>query len=313
MKIGHLLLSLLSVGIVTESGISSPAWGQSSDPVPQFAPEEQITISVYEQASPAVVTIQSRRGGSGSGSLVSPEGLVLTNEHVVRGSNGQVQVTTAQGRRFLGQVIAVDRPNDLALIRLQTNGEVFPTVTLADPSGIRVGQQVFAIGSPFGLSGTLTTGILSRISSNGDLQTDAAINPGNSGGPLLNSRGELIGVNKAILSAGRGGNTGIGFATNATVAGQFIAQNQGNSGMATAASGPRLGVSINSQTLVIQEIQPGSVANRIGLLPGDQILGLNGQRLVSLDQLLLTLDQRPSRLFLTMNRRGNGGSIQIEF
>ncbi|NJK61346.1 MAG: trypsin-like serine protease [Synechococcaceae cyanobacterium SM2_3_1] len=313
MKIGHLLLSVFSLGIVTESWIGTPVWGQNSQSIPQFGPEEQISISVYEKASPAVVTIQSRAGGSGSGSLVSPEGLVLTNEHVVRGSNGQVQVTTAQGGRFLGQVIAVDRSNDLALIRLQTNGELFASLSLADPGGIRVGQQVFAIGSPFGLSGTLTTGILSRVGSNGDLQTDAAINPGNSGGPLLNSRGELIGVNKAILSAGRGGNTGIGFATNATVASTFIAQNQGITGIAPAASGPRLGVSINTQTLVIQEIQPGSVANRIGLLPGDQILGLNGQRLVSLEQLLQTLDQSPRRLFLTINRRGNVGIIQVQF
>ena len=290
-------------------GVYPPALSQQ---LPSFAPEEQANISVYQQASPAVVTIQSGRTGAGSGTLISAQGLVLTNEHVVRGSRGQVRVITAAGEQFVGQVIATDRANDLALVRLNSSGP-FPFVPLASPDGIQVGQRVFAIGSPFGLSGTLTTGILSRIAENGDLQTDAAINPGNSGGPLLNSRGELIGVNKAILSPSRG-NVGIGFATSAPIAQQFIAQNQNNSGaIAIQPEGPRLGVTVDTQTLVIQQVQPGSIASNLGLRPGDQLVGLNGQPLATLDQLLGYLDSRPSAALLTVARGRSLANLRVTF
>jgi len=202
-----------------------------------FRADEQTNINVYRNASPAVVTIIGGNN-TGSGSIISPEGLVITNEHVVRmARGGLVSVQTSNGQRYNGQVLATDATNDLALIQLRTN-ERLPFIRLAQSDGIQVGQQVFAIGSPFGLSGTLTTGILSRIANNGDLQTDAVLNPGNSGGPLLNSQGELIGVNKAIL-ANQGGNTGIGFATSATIARQFVAQVQpGRSANPTIATAP---------------------------------------------------------------------------
>ncbi|MFQ3613459.1 MAG: trypsin-like peptidase domain-containing protein [Cyanobacteriota bacterium] len=280
----------------------------------QFNREEQASIDVYQAASPAVVTIGNGRG-TGSGTFIRPEGLILTNEHVVRGArNGQVQVRTADGSIYTGDVVGVDRPNDLALVRLRdTGGATFPTVPLASESGIRVGQQVYAIGSPFGLSGTLTTGILSRIAPNGDLQTDAAINPGNSGGPLLNSRGELIGVNKAILTSGRG-NLGIGFATSATVAQAFIAQNLNNAPLvASQPTGPRLGVAVDPQTLVIQEVQTGSLASRIGLQPGDRLVGLNGRRLANLEQLLDYLDTRPQSARLTIGRGRQLAEIPVQF
>lgn len=222
MKSERLLLCAASLCL-----LGTPALGSVlTPPVLAQAPnDEQTSIDVYRLVNPAVVLISTGRS-SGSGSIVSPEGLVLTNEHVVRGARGgRVSVSTNTGDRYIGQVIATDRQNDLALVRLETTDRL-PTVRLSDSEGIQVGQRVFAIGSPFGLSGTLTTGILSRIARNGDLQTDAALNPGNSGGPLLNSRGELVGVNKAILSPDGRGNTGIGFATSAIIAREFIEQNQ---------------------------------------------------------------------------------------
>lgn len=304
--VSPVLVGILSLGLL---GASPMVWAQTA---PSFAPEEQASIFVYQQASPAVVTLGSRQGGSGSGTIISPEGLVLTNDHVVRGSGGQVSVFTASGEQYLAQVIATDPTNDLALVRINSSGR-FPTVPLASPAGIQVGQKVYAIGSPFGLSGTFTTGILSRIAENGDLQTDAAINPGNSGGPLLNSRGELIGVNKAILSPSRG-NIGIGFATSALIAQQFIAQNQNNTpALASQPQGPRLGVTVDTQTLVIQQVQPGSIAGSIGLRPGDQLVGLNGQRLVNLQQLLGYLDSRPASALLTVARGRRLAEIQIQF
>jgi serine protease Do len=278
--------------------------------------DEQTSISVYRTASPAVVTI-STNSGSGSGSIVSPEGLVLTNNHVIRSArDGVVSVRTTTGERYTGQVIATDVKNDLALIRLNTSDRL-PTIRLSGVETIQVGQRVFAIGSPFGLSGTLTTGILSRIGRNGDLQTDATLNPGNSGGPLLNSRGELIGVNKAILSNG-GGNVGIGFATSAVVAKDFIQQNRNRTTPIAAQANPStssrsLGVTLDTRTLVILEVQPGSVAAGIGIRRGDQLLGINGRRLRSIDDLQAFLASRPASAVFTVARNRRIANVQVNF
>jgi serine protease Do len=175
--------------------------------------EDSVNVHVYQTASPAVVSIAADNA-VGSGSIISPDGLILTNAHVVS-SVRTVKVTLANGQEFQGQVIAYGDPGlDLAAVRIQGQRNL-PTVRLASPGTVQVGQRAFAIGNPFGqFQGTLTTGIVSRIDTNrGLIQTDAAINPGNSGGPLLNSQGELIGVNTAIFAPrGSGGNIGIGFA-----------------------------------------------------------------------------------------------------
>jgi serine protease Do len=279
--------------------------------------EEQVRIDVYQKASPAVVTLETARS-SGSGSIIDATGLILTNEHVIRGaSNGQVVAIAADGRRYPGRVIAVDRPNDLALVQLQTR-ERFPTIALADPNSIRVGQEVYAIGSPFGLSGTFTTGILSRIDENGDLQTDAALNQGNSGGPLLNSRGELIGVNKAILSPGGRGNIGIGFATSATAARPLLARAREAiaSGATTVeppeSARPRLGVEVAAD-LVIQSIERNSLAARLGLRPGDRIVAINRHRLRSVNELIAFMERQPDSLLLTIARDRRFATLEVRF
>lgn len=175
--------------------------------------DEQVSIRVYQQASPAVVSIGAGEG-TGSGSIISADGLVLTNAHVVRDAR-TVSVTLADGRRFEADVIGFGESGlDLAALKIRGQNNL-PTIRIASPGSVQVGQRAFAIGNPFGrFQGTYTNGIVSRIDQErGLLQTDAAINPGNSGGPLLNSRGELIGVNSSIFTTGRtGGNIGIGFA-----------------------------------------------------------------------------------------------------
>lgn len=176
--------------------------------------DERTNIRVYKQAGPAVVSI---RAGSavGSGSILSSDGLILTNAHVIASAQGNpVQVTLADGRKFTGKIVGVGNNSlDLALIQLQ-GAKNLPTVKLSN-STVEVGQRAFAIGNPFGqFQGTFTTGIVSRVDAKrGLIQTDAAINPGNSGGPLLNSDGEQVGVNTAIYSPSQeAGNIGIGFA-----------------------------------------------------------------------------------------------------
>ena len=185
----------------------------STAPV-QSQADEDTNIRVYKLASPAVVSIQSQRG-NGSGSIIDAKGLVLTNAHVVRGVN-IVNVTLSDKRQFRGVVIANSTNPDLAIIKLEGVTENLPTIQIASSSTIQVGQRAFAIGNPFGrFAGTLTTGIVSRIDRDRNLlQTDAALNPGNSGGPLLNSRGELVGVNTAIFTT-NSTNSGIGLAIEA--------------------------------------------------------------------------------------------------
>jgi S1-C subfamily serine protease len=191
--------------------------------------DEQTNIQVYRQAGPAVVSIKSGQA-TGSGSILSADGLVLTNAHVV-GSASRLVVTLADGRQFNGKVLGYGNNGlDLALIQLE-GARGLPTMKLSRKP-VQVGQRAFAIGNPFGqFQGTFTTGIVSRVDAKqGLIQTDAAINPGNSGGPLLNSSGEQIGVNTAIFTSSQNsGNIGIGFAISVDRIQNFLtAYRQGN-------------------------------------------------------------------------------------
>jgi S1-C subfamily serine protease len=197
-------------GITPIELLSLQQFGQSHQVLAQDA-DETTSERVYANARPAVVSIEAE-DGTGSGSIITADGLILTNAHVV-GNSRTVKVRLADGRTLDGQVVGYGDGLDLAAVRIQ--GRNFPTIPLATASA-KVGQRAFAIGSPFGLEGTFTTGIVSRLDEEGGrIQTDAAINPGNSGGPLLNSQGQLIGVNTSIYSISRdSGNIGIGFAIN---------------------------------------------------------------------------------------------------
>lgn len=318
------LLSLTTTGLSTGAAIAPPALA--------FKPEEQTRIELYERTSPAVVTIQVGQG-SGSGSLITASGLVLTNHHVIEGSaRGQVLVVTATGERYRGQVLASDRRQDLALVQI-LSAQRFPAIELGNPAQIRVGQEVYAIGSPFGLSGTLTTGILSRIAPNGDLQTDAAINQGNSGGPLLNAQGQLIGVNKAIVTPSRG-NVGIGFATNLSAVLAFLDREQEAIAQATQLArqpqptAPRLpptnqrsarspepvtlGIEITSD-LIIRAVESGSVADTSGLRPGDRIVAIDRRRVLSVRDIQAFLQNQPDFALVTVVRRRRLATLQLDF
>ena len=193
-------------------------------------PEEQNNIEVYKRVIPSVVNITSKsvaydfffgpvpQEGQGSGFIIDKEGHILTNYHVV-GDSTQLDVTLHNKKTYHATVIGRDRAHDLAVIQIKAP-EVVPA-TLGESKNLQVGQKVFAIGNPFGLSGTMTRGIISSLrpirSPEGAyieeaIQTDAAINPGNSGGPLLNSHGEVIGINSMIATGGSNQSAGIGFA-----------------------------------------------------------------------------------------------------
>ncbi len=183
-------------------------------------------INSCQTASSAVVTVYAGRE-IGSGSIVSPDGLVLTNNHVVRRlRDDSLYITTKNGERYDGQVIATDRPYDLALIRLQTRNPL-PMVRFASRGTTDLGQPVCAIGSPFGRPNVLTQGKLTRVLPNGDLQSDVLLEPGNSGGPLLNVRGEVLGINKGVARGTEERTTNnISYATSALVAQDFLQRNR---------------------------------------------------------------------------------------
>ncbi len=191
---------------------------------------EETAVDVYAKVSPAVVSINTGRK-TGSGTLIGAEGLVLTNAHVVQG-NRTATIVLANKQKIPGDVIGFGKNGlDLAVIKLRGQNKL-PVVRLASSKSVLVGQRVFAIGNPFGqFSSSLTTGIISRIDrEKGLIQTDAAINPGYSGGPLLNTKGELIGVNSGIFTKqtpeGGGGNIGISFAISTEKVQLFLADVQ---------------------------------------------------------------------------------------
>ena len=191
-------------------------------------PGEEINVAVYKKALPSVVNITSTavaynffyglmpQKGQGTGFIIDREGHILTNYHVVEGAR-LVEVTLYNRKKYKAEIIGVDQPHDLAVVKIDTPN-LTPAV-LGDSRGLQVGQFVFAIGNPFGLNGTMTRGIVSSIRSvetpegaliDEAIQTDAAINPGNSGGPLLNSRGEVVGINSMIATGGAGQSAGWG-------------------------------------------------------------------------------------------------------
>lgn len=191
----------------------------------KFTREELNTINVYEGVSPAIVSVDvdiNDGTSSGTGIIVEPSGIILTSGHVIEGHK-KVKVTLSDGEKYDGHIIGTTDNGDFALLKIKTNKSL-PVIKLGDSSRVRVGQKVLAIGNPFGFNRTLTEGIVSRVDKiKNKIQTDAAINPGCSGGPLLNTDGEVIGINQSIYNPDNNkSNIGIGFAIPVNLAKNFI-------------------------------------------------------------------------------------------
>lgn len=188
--------------------------------------DEMININVYEKITPAIVTIDAQlKDGisSGTGCIIASNGVILTSSHVIDDA-ADIDVTTSSGKVYKAKVVSIlGKNNDLILLKI-TPQEPLTTIKLGNSEEIKVGQKVLAIGNPFGFSGTLTQGIVSRIDySKNKIQTDAAINPGNSGGPLVNSTGEVIGISQSIYNPDNNkSNIGIGFAIPVNSVKEFI-------------------------------------------------------------------------------------------
>lgn len=342
-----LFSALLAAVIVACAQRALEDRGVSVEPVaiadPTVATDEQNNIEIYRSVSPGVVNITNRgeqegfwgpvpSEGTGSGSIVDDRGYILTNYHVIQGASElEVQV---ENEKYPGKVVGTDRDDDLAVIKVDVpRGQRLTAVKLGTSQGLEVGQKVLAIGNPFGLQRTLTTGIISglerplrdqaaRRTINGAIQTDAAINPGNSGGPLLNAKGEMIGINTAIQASAGGGSIGIGFAVPVDIAKRIIPEIISKGYV----SRPWLGVSTLVLTrgiarafqlpveegIIVGDVYRNSGAAAAGLRPatvresiyglalqqlGDVILSVGGRKVASIDDLQNALqDKKPGEV-----------------
>jgi 2-alkenal reductase len=312
---------------------------------------ERTTVELFERASPAVVQVVAPREGgaalgdpdrelapgvgTGTGFLWDNAGNIVTNAHVVNGAM-RVAVRTASGSVLSGEVVGVASNYDIAVVRLNRPGSLPTPLSVGRSADLKVGQSVFAIGNPFGLDQSLTTGVVSALKRRMPtaagreiadvIQTDTAINPGNSGGPLLDSAGRLIGVNTAIISPS-GTNAGIGFAIPIDTVNRVVPElirtgRVPTPGIGIVAASEGLAAQTGRQGIVIIRTIPGSPADRAGLQGVDPAAGTLGDVIVTVEDTpvrrlsdltdILERTRLPGKLQLTIERGGSQRTISVE-
>jgi S1-C subfamily serine protease len=357
MKIRPVFLTLLLVGafvyIASYSNFRgipgaqhlSPMQLTVADAQPAYTSEESNRIAVYKRALPSVVNVTSSQlsldffygvvpsESQGSGFILTKDGRILTNYHVIANPQ-KLEVTLSDKHKYPAKIILQDPAHDLALLQINANN-LTPAV-LSESRDLQVGQNVYAIGNPFGLNGTMTTGILSSIRSvrepqgatiENALQTDAAINPGNSGGPLLNSRGEVIGMNTLIATGGAEQSSGIGFAipvdTIKAVLSDFSKYGRvrrPSLGIASVGIGSDLAEQMGlpaDDGVLIQRVVPGGAAERAGLRGGNQQAYVGNTPIYTGGDFIVAIDDdrvtNPQDISEIMDRHQAGDVITVTF
>jgi serine protease Do len=292
------------VNISTSKVVKTSA--DSSEQMPQGMPMDPFFRQFFGDHSGRQFNVprEDRERSLGSGVIVSPEGYILTNNHVVEGAT-EILVTTSDKHEYKARIVGTDPRTDIAVLKIDATN--LPSVTIADSSKVQVGDYALAIGDPFGVGETVTMGIVSAtgranlgIEDYEDfIQTDAPINPGNSGGALVNDRGELIGINTAILSHGSGGSQGVGFAVPANLARNVMDQIVGNGKVTRAYMGvsiqevsPELAKAFGEpepRGALVGDVSSGSPAEKSGLQKGDIIVELNGKPIADRNQLRMSI------------------------
>jgi S1-C subfamily serine protease len=356
------ILRLLAMGLVLVLGSywAGSRWGQRQpqrvEAVPVVFPEpkaaeltgdEIMNVRIYSQAAPAIANIVTRTleydvfmepvpvEGAGSGFLIDPRGYILTNYHVVQGAQA-ISVTLGDRSHYDAKFIGADERNDIAMVKIDPKDRKLPALVMGDSDSLLVGQRVLAIGNPFGFQSTLTTGVVSALGRtvqtsqttviDGAIQTDAAINQGNSGGPLLNSHGDVIGINSAIYTPS-GTTAGIGFAIPISTA-KAIAQDLISEGRVRRASmgvearviSPPVAEALKlpvSEGLLLERVNPGGPAERAGLRGGSRQVILGMRRVLLGGDVITAIDGRPVSsqldLNLALNRKRPGDTVKVEF
>jgi S1-C subfamily serine protease len=304
-------------------------------PEPAASTTESLSVSeIYEQAHKSVVEITSTSSqqsglggeqqaqGQGSGFVFDAEGHIVTNDHVVEGAEG-VSVRFWDGSTYDATVVGTDPSTDLAVIKVEAPASVLVPLTLGDSTQLTVGEGVVALGSPFGLEGTVTSGIVSALNRqmtspnnftiNNSIQTDAAINHGNSGGPLLNAAGEVVGVNTQIKSES-GGNDGIGFAVPSSTVSSIVPQLISSGSVEHAYLG--VGVASVSQSVadelgipagaMVTEVREGTPAAEAGLRPATGSAVVDGQSFPTGGDVITKVDDTTARARLSRCPSGHG-------
>ncbi|AEF95082.1 HtrA2 peptidase [Desulfotomaculum nigrificans CO-1-SRB] len=320
---------LLSIGdkpAMAEQGIIRPA--NIADVVKQTAPAVVKIETVVESTNPYLsdpffrqffrsqgIPLTRVQQGLGSGFIVSPDGYILTNNHVIEGAS-QIKVTLSTNKTYMARVIGADHDLDLAVLKIDAQG--LPTLKLGNSDNIEVGDWVIAIGNPYGLDHTVTVGVISakgRPVTIDDkkfrnlLQTDASINPGNSGGPLINLNGEVVGVNTAVNAEAQGIGFAIPSSTVVSVYNQLITKG--------TVSHPYIGVSVqptqDARGIMVAGVVPGSPAQNTGLKPGDIIMQFNGKNMTDPQDLLdAVAETKPGqKVPMVVVRAGQTMSVNI--
>jgi serine protease Do len=315
---------------------SAPAPGAAS-PAPPAA-DENVVIRVVDRIRPAVVNIDTvaqvqtffgvfPQQGAGSGVIVSADGLILTNNHVVEGAQ-QIKVTLLSGKSFNGRIVGRDPFSDLAVIRVETS-ERLPAATLGRSSALRVGQMAVAVGNPFGLGHTVTVGVISALNRSIQvpnlvienlIQTDAAINPGNSGGALADSSGALIGINTAIVQQAQGIGFAIPIDTARAIMDQLISQGRVVRPYAGLVWGGDVDANIARQYnlavdhgIIVREVDANGPAARAGIRQGDIIVAVDGRRINNWNDFIRELfTKRPGdQVRVEIARNGDRRTVEM--
>lgn len=329
----------ISFDSIHSEGSTSDGQQQSPRPARPPAGDSELldaysraVIHVVETVSPAAISVSGpraeRRGGSGSGFLITPDGYALTNSHVVH-ARSRLSAETAEGDRVDAELVGDDPATDLAVLRLASSD--LPFAGIGDSASLRVGQLVIAMGSPLGLQSTVSTGVVSALgrSMRGQdgrliediIQHSAPINPGNSGGPLVDSRGRVVGVNTAIIAMAQG----LGFAVPSGTA-QWVVSEILSHGrvrrrhlgiVATTVQVPKSLVReldlLTDRAVEVLEVSSSSAAAQAGMQPGDLLVGLQGRVVSSVDDLhrLLTRFPRDESLTVTVIRGHSRVELEV--
>ena len=335
----------ISVEAVPLGGASSPAATTIAQRDAALTEDESINVRIYRQASPAVANILTKATeydffmdpvpieGAGSGFVIDPRGYILTNFHVVEGAQS-IEVVLGDQSRYPAKFIGADQRNDVALIKIDPKGKRLVALALGDSGAIQVGQKVLAIGNPFGFQSTLTTGVVSALGRTVQtsqttfideaIQTDAAINRGNSGGPLINSRGEVIGINSAIYTP-TGTTAGIGFAipinTAKSIANDLITDGRVHRaflGIETMPVNDWLSQALDlpvQDGLLVEMVTRGSPAAGAGIRGGDRVAQAGMRKIAIGGDVIVAIDgQKTANLFdmnVILNRKRPGDSVNV--